>query len=70
MGNWGAALPAGDGDLLDPAAGVAMRWSAELGLQEPSTPPLLPVPAVASASTAGSSLSCVAPQQLIQHGVG
>ncbi len=36
MGDWGEALPAGDGDLLDPEAGVALRWSAELGWQEPA----------------------------------
>ena len=38
MGIWGAALPAGDGVLLDPAAGVALRWSAEPGRQAAAEP--------------------------------
>jgi hypothetical protein len=32
--NWADGLPAGDTDLLDPAAGIAVRWSTEQGWQE------------------------------------
>lgn len=31
---WGDALPDHDGDLLDPAAGLPLRWSAEHGWQD------------------------------------
>ena len=32
--NWADDLPAGDTDLLDPAAGIAVRWTPEQGWQE------------------------------------
>ena len=31
---WGDALPAADSDLLDPAAGVPVRWTSDQGWQE------------------------------------
>jgi hypothetical protein len=33
--SWAESLPIGDTDLLDPAAGVAVRWSPGQGWQEP-----------------------------------
>lgn len=33
--SWSEALPVADADLLDPAAGVPLRWSSEQGWQEP-----------------------------------
>jgi hypothetical protein len=32
--HWADDLPAGDTDLLDPAAGIAVRWTPEQGWQE------------------------------------
>lgn len=32
--DWAESLPAGDDDLLDPAAGVMVRWSPDQGWQE------------------------------------
>ena len=32
---WAESLPANDADLLDSAAGVAVRWSPDQGWQEP-----------------------------------
>lgn len=34
--SWNAALPAADADLLDPSAGVPLRWSSEQGWLEPT----------------------------------
>ncbi|MBM5813601.1 MAG: hypothetical protein FJ062_02375 [Cyanobacteria bacterium M_DeepCast_100m_m1_067] len=34
--SWAKSLPRADGDLLDPTAGVAVRWSADQGWQEPA----------------------------------
>jgi hypothetical protein len=34
LSNWADGLPAGDTDLLDPAAGIAVRWTPEQGWQE------------------------------------
>ena len=33
--SWQQSLPTGDADLLDPAAGVPVRWSPDQGWQEP-----------------------------------
>jgi hypothetical protein len=33
--SWAESLPAGDAELLDPAAGVPVRWSPGQGWQEP-----------------------------------
>jgi len=33
--SWAESLPIGDADLLDPAAGVLVRWSPGQGWQEP-----------------------------------
>ena len=33
--SWAESLPIGDTDLLDPAAGVPVRWSLGQGWQEP-----------------------------------
>jgi Arc/MetJ-type ribon-helix-helix transcriptional regulator len=33
--SWAESLPIGDTDLLDPAAGVAVRWRPGQGWQEP-----------------------------------
>jgi hypothetical protein len=34
---WGEALPTEDSDLLDPTAGLPLRWSANQGWQEPAS---------------------------------
>ena len=35
LSSWAESLPADDADLLDSAAGVAVRWSPDQGWQEP-----------------------------------
>jgi hypothetical protein len=35
LNEWAEALPEGDADLLDPSAGIPLRWSPEQGWQEP-----------------------------------
>lgn len=38
LADWAEALPEGDSDLLDPSAGVPVRWRAESGWQEAGSP--------------------------------
>ena len=38
LADWAEALPEADSDLLDPSAGVPVRWRAESGWQEAGSP--------------------------------